>query len=69
LFIFDASSGMEVALSDIDAAQHALSKAYSADAFQRRFLVGSFFTLSPFPDGLMDKGREVCCGACNGFIY
>jgi hypothetical protein len=39
----DASSGMEVAESDFDAAQHALSKAYSADAFQRRFLVGSFF--------------------------
>ena len=27
-----------------------------------------FLSLSPFPNGLMDKGREVCCGACNGFI-
>jgi hypothetical protein len=35
---------MEVAQSDFDAAQHALSKAHSAEALQkRRFLVGSFF--------------------------
>lgn len=39
---------MEVAESDFDAPLHALSKAYYADAFQRRFLAGSFFLFRLF---------------------
>jgi len=47
---------MEVATSDIDAAQHALSKAHSAEAFQRLFLVGFLFLFLLFN---MDKWIRV----------